>query len=546
MEYLQRGCDSGLRFFAVAANGVRSRLCKAPGTIISTPKVGDFKLPDQMNLSMFRAYDIRTPAKSLSDELAERLAAAEAVYFRDTLGVSGVVVTHDARRTGPRYLALAAEAYRRAGLDVVYLPGPSSTCYLYYAAMRNPEHAAVMFGASHNPAGDTGQKILGPQVTPIAADIGPEGGLHKIQSLYVNADRVEATRFGRILVADYLDDFVEYSLRLAGVDEGELRGTRLMHDYLFGAASHEMMRGFARAGADLTPLHFVPDGGFPLGDPNPVKQDVIRHGQASLYSGDFLFGCFFDGDGDRIDFYRGDGTYLSSSFIYAAILPEIRQRYSGDGLAVFADLKANPRAVIEMAKTGVAVDVIRNGHSQIKQSLIEDMTHFGAVEESAHFYESFSLGGPERFCTENTLYLALLAARAWHSDPARFAQLIELQETTAREREWGYKFPSDGQRDEALQAVREYFETQGAAAQTRMKNGMDLEATLLRRGLPFEVNQDTQLAADWLQICQRVSQSEDRLARWDAVGATPQLVQQAKRDIAERVAAFGAGEEYQG
>ena len=80
---------------------------------------------------------------------------------------------------------------------------------------------------------------------------------------------------------------------------------------------------------------------------------------------------FFDGDGDRIDVYRGDGTYLSSSFVYAAILPEIRRRFPGQGLGVFADLKSNPLAIIEMARTGVTVDVIRNGHSQIKESLNE-------------------------------------------------------------------------------------------------------------------------------------------------------------------------------
>ena len=56
---------------------------------------------DDLNLSMFRAYDIRTPSDRLTLPLAERLARAEASYFREVLGVRGVVVAHDARRTGP-------------------------------------------------------------------------------------------------------------------------------------------------------------------------------------------------------------------------------------------------------------------------------------------------------------------------------------------------------------------------------------------------------------------------------------------------------------
>jgi hypothetical protein len=198
-----------------------------------------------------------------------------------------------------------------------------------------------------------------------------------------------------------------------------------------------------------------------------------------------------------------------------------------------------------MAKTGVTVDVTRNGHSQIKQNLIDEPSRFGAVEESAHFYEAFFVGDG-RFCTENTLYVALLLSRVWKSDAERIERLWQLQAATAREREWGYKFPGDQQRADALQAVREHFEACGARSLQRMKNGMDLEATLMRRGLPFDVTADTKLEPDWLQVCQRVSQSEDRLARWEVVGASQELVQEAKHAIASCVARFGAGEEYQG
>jgi phosphomannomutase len=75
---------------------------------------------DELNLSMFRAYDIRTPSALLTPELAERLARAEARYLRDGLGAPGVVIAHDARRTGPHYLGIATEVFRRAGLEVVY------------------------------------------------------------------------------------------------------------------------------------------------------------------------------------------------------------------------------------------------------------------------------------------------------------------------------------------------------------------------------------------------------------------------------------------
>jgi hypothetical protein len=79
-----------------------------------------------------------------------------------------------------------------------------------------------------------------------------------------------------------------------------------------------------------------------------------------------------------------------------------------------------------------------------------------------------------------------------------------------------------------------------------MDNGYDLEATMMRRGIPFEIDASTQLQSGWLQVCQRISQSETGLARWEAVAANSGIASEAKSDIQRIVAQYGAGEEYQG
>ena len=500
---------------------------------------------NELNLTMFKAYDIRTPSARLPEELAARLAWAEAAYYRDVLKAPGVVVARDARATGPRYLELAAGIYARAGLDVVVIPQVASTCMFYFMAMKYAQFAGVMIGASHNPAGDTGRKIVGPGARSIAEGIGPEGGLDCIRRLYIEGCQSPAARAGHISACDPTGEYIEYSMSLAGVTEGSLAGLRVLHDYLNGAAGREMMLAFQAGGAALTPLHFTPDGAFPLGDPNPVKPASIQRGLDVLQSGDFVLGTFFDGDGDRIDFYRGDGAYLSSSFVYAALLPDLRAQHPGADTGVYACLKCNPLALQEMARTGFSTSVIRNGHSQIKNALAEDFTKVGAVEESAHFYEAFSFSG-KRYCLENTLYVALLAARLWAQDPGRFDRLLQIQARTAREREWGYKFPGDEARQAALDAVEAYFVSEGAQARNHMDNGYSLEATLMRRGLPFDMDLNTRLAPGWLQVCQRVSQSENGLARWEAVADDAATAAAAKAAIAAIVQQFGAGPEYLG
>jgi phosphomannomutase len=167
------------------------------------------------------------------------------------------------------------------------------------------------------------------------------------------------------------------------------------------------------------------------------------------------------------------------------------------------------------------------------------------VEESAHFYEAFpAAGGP--YCTENTLYMSLLVSRCWQSDPGRFERLLEIQAGSTRLREWGHHFPNDEARAGALAAVRAHFEAEGATARSRMENGMELEATLMRRGLPFAIDARTKPAPGWLQICQRVSQSEDGLARWEVSGADPAVARAAREAIERIVREFGAGPEYVG
>ena len=81
---------------------------------------------------------------------------------------------------------------------------------------------------------------------------------------------------------------------------------------------------------------------------------------------------------------------------------------------------------------------------------------------------------------------------------------------------------------------------------TQMRNGMSLDATMLRRGIPFEVDSDSKLAQRWLQVCQRISQSENGLARWEVVAGEAAIAAEAKQAIGRIVQKFDAGPEYMG
>ena len=80
----------------------------------------------------------------------------------------------------------------------------------------------------------------------------------------------------------------------------------------------------------------------------------------------------------------------------------------------------------------------------------------------------------------------------------------------------------------------------------RTEDGMDMEATLIRIGLPFVVDASTAVPADWIQIAQRISQSENGLARWEVTASTAALRDEAVQTIDSLVKEYGAGEKYVG
>jgi len=226
-----------------------------------------------LNLSMFRAYDIRTPADALSLENAERLARAEAKYFREQLGTSKIVLSRDARLSGPRYLEVGVRVFEECGFEVLFNHRVSSTCLFYYSCMRHPDAAGIIYGASHNPSADTGQKIVGPNLQPIADGVGKNGGLQEIRRIYETDDSHATTNDGSVRVVDYFEDYVSYSMNLAGVSAGDLDGCKILQEFLSGAAGPEFVTAFERAGASIKARNVIPDGHFPLGAPNPVKQE---------------------------------------------------------------------------------------------------------------------------------------------------------------------------------------------------------------------------------------------------------------------------------
>jgi Phosphomannomutase len=488
----------------------------------------------EKNLSMFKAYDIRTVASNLTPDIRFRLVNSVLSYFKNEYGVSELVLAHDARLAGPELMEDFISIAGEYGVRLLVNPLPVSTCQFYYSAMRHKEAAAVMITASHNPGNYIGLKCMAPSLEPIAEACGRKGGLDEIGKLYRYSEFPKTGCPSKVTVFDYLSDYVNYSCSLAGLGPGALSGLRILANFVSGAAGMEVLSALSHLGADVTPLNLVPDGLFGKGDPNPIVKVRIAEMREALRLGSYDIGFCYDGDGDRLDVWMPEGEQLSPALNLSLIAPEIRQLFEGYFGSedyhpqLYTCVKATPLAKEFQRNAGFRVHSIRNGHSYIKNSLRRNFMkqYLAAVEESAHYYMSFPYE-PADFskgfaAVENTLYFTLITAKRRLETPLKFDEAMKAQKSFARIREWPCEFRDPEKMKMALDDVEREAGSNGYSITKNTEDGESLDATLYFRGLP---------SSEWVQIVSRISRSEDGMIRFEICASDSQLAETANEMI---------------
>ena len=486
------------------------------------------------NLRMFKAYDIRSKFDNIPQESIVRLSRAIALYYLNDVGTKSIVVARDARLHCPCLMEALIEAATDAGLDVFVNPVQISTCQFYFMCMQKRSSGGIMITASHNPGEYVGYKFVGMDVSPIASGCGPEGGIDRIKEYYIAKNAAPSTGKGRVRILQLQKEYVEYSMRLAGVGPGDLKGMKVYAEFLSGASGTDLAMAMDIAGAEFTPSHLVPDGFFPSGDPNPIIESSIAPSRERMKNGNYDIGFCFDGDGDRMDLMFPDGSQIVPGLNMSVLVPYVeeifRPYFPGNyAFKCYVDVKAIPLALIEIAKTGIEPHIIRNGHSFIKKKLREhgEEGYIVSEEESAHYYMNFPFDIDDRTkgyaSCENTLFFALLTARAMKENSEKYVRIHEIQRNIHRYREWPLHFDVPEKMEAIMEDVENAMASRGALVIKDMDDGSTLDATLMRFNLPAVFARDSSFPQSWCQVAQRISRSEDAMTRWEVVASDKEL-----------------------
>lgn len=347
---------------------------------------------------------------------------------------------------------------------------------------------------------------------------------------------------GSIEFVQYGDEFIDYSMKLAGIREGDLQGKRIMLDFLNGSAGLEITKALIRCGADVNARNLIPDGSFPNGEPNPIVVSSIQPTWDEIKKGGYDFGFCYDGDGDRMDVMNAEGVQLTPSFNMAILLPEIvrlfNTRMGYEHIQSYTGVKSNPLSIRRQYEANSNIHLIRNGHSFIKEALRINMEneYVAAVEETAHYYMNFPYD-PEDFKqglapTENTLFFTLLTARLWSQNPKAYQSAFEEQKSLYREREWGGHFFDERIVPAVMDEIEDKFKEERVQIIKHMADGGTLDATIFRYGLE-EMHEKNDLDGPWFQVSQRISRNEEGIARWEVISSREQFVSQCVNIIKE-------------
>lgn len=496
------------------------------------------------NLSMFKAYDIRTKYEKLNDEITAHLSSSIARYYKEDLKADSVIVARDARLYSPFIMEALIDSLLNAGIDVIINPLQISTCQFYFMCMQNRDSGGIMITASHNPKEYIGLKLVSKDASPIASGCGPNGGINRVKEYYMeNKEPILSNKRGHIHEVQMINEYVDYSMKLAGVKEGSLKGLKVFGEFLSGAEGAEFLMAFDKAGCDLELSNLIPNGFFPSGDPNPIIESSIAPARKKMQEGSYDIGFCFDGDGDRMDLMYPDGSQIIPGLNMSILIPYIKRIFKGtrknEDYKIFVDVKAIPLSLIEIAKRDIETHIIRNGHSFIKEKLraYYKEGYILSEEESAHYYMNFPYDENDiskgTAAVENTLFFALLSARAMHEHPEEYKRIYEIQKGINRYREWPLNFDDPSKMEAIMDDVEKAMRERGASVIKYMDDGSDLDATLMRFNLPDHFTKESAFPSSWVQVAQRISRSEDAMTRWEVVASSPELCKEFNDIIVE-------------
>ena len=290
-----------------------------------------------MTRRFFGTDGIRGTANSfpMTAEIAMKVGMAVGVAFHRGSHRHRVVIGKDTRLSGYMIENALVAGFTAAGMDV-FLLGPVPTPAVAMLTRSLRADIGVMISASHNPYGDNGIKLFGPDGFKLSDSI--EAEIEALLDEDLAKRLASPAMIGRAkrLEGD-LYRYIEYAKRTFPREQS-LAGVRIVVDCANGAAYKAAPACLWELGADVVTIHDEPDGkniNLDCGstNPNELKRKVIEV-RADL-------GIALDGDADRVLVVDEKGEIVDGDQLMAMIAADWHHREMLRGGGIVATIMSN-------------------------------------------------------------------------------------------------------------------------------------------------------------------------------------------------------------
>ncbi len=337
---------------------------------------------------IFRTYDIRgVYPTDLDEKKAETISQAFFQYLNEEEENKRIVVGYDARLSSEKIKEGVVKGLIESGAEVKDI-GLSTTPLLNFAVVHYNQDAGIMVTASHNPPEYNGLKLIGKH----ALQYYYKKGINKVETIYNSLMRGteeykllkgSSAESHKEVLNDYVDDLIKH------YKPGNIK-REFAVEFLNGVGSITAKPFFNRMHLRPRLLHQKPDGNFPNGLPNPIKEENLEELKKTIKENNLDFGVAFDGDADRLVLVDERGNFIPPDFLFGLLMLEELKKKKG---TIYVDLRFS-RGVIEVLREhGANVVVLRVGNPFYKEALFNDSESIGAAELSGHimFKEHYNI-----------------------------------------------------------------------------------------------------------------------------------------------------------
>lgn len=313
----------------------------------------------------------------ITPEVALRLGRAIArVLIAQRRGRHKVVIGKDTRISGYMLETALTSGLVSEGATVL-LTGPIPTPAVAYLTKSMACDAGIMLTASHNPFGDNGIKIFGPDGYKLGDEM--EAQIETLLRDQALAGPAPGATVGRaIRVDDAVGRYIEFTKN--AVRAGSLEGLKVVVDCANGAGYHIGPLIFEELGAEVITLGTQPDGRN-INEKCGALHPEMAAAAVKTYWADI--GVCFDGDADRVIFCDANGNVISGDRVLCLCAKALHKSGGLRGGVMVATVMSNLGLRDALNQDGIALEMTGVGDRQVLERMREKGYALGG-ENSGH------------------------------------------------------------------------------------------------------------------------------------------------------------------